>query len=57
VDWSGLTYRWPKGRCWELDHCAVPWYGVWLFVGFLVALLFAGTLAFFVIGRLASGAS
>src|SRR4051812_17467395 len=82
VNWSGLTYRWPEGRCWELDHCAVPWYGVLLFFGFLllptivhglagwrlgasgaslprvgikVTLLFAGTLAFFVIGRFASG--
>lgn len=83
VDWSGMTYRWPSGRCWELDHCAVPSYAVWLFVAFLlsptvahgwagwrlarsgsslprvginVALLFAGTLVFFVIGKLASGA-
>lgn len=36
VDWSELTYRWPAGRCRELDHCGVPWYGVALFVSILL---------------------
>ena len=36
VDWSGLTYRWPVGRCWEMDHCDIPWYGVTLFPSMLL---------------------
>ncbi len=36
IDWRGLTYQWPEGRCWELDHCDVPWYGVTLFFGVLL---------------------
>lgn len=56
VDWSGLTYRWPAGRCWEIDHCDVPWYGMAMFVSlFLVPTAVGALLGWRMAGTSARG--
>lgn len=46
IDWSRFVAPRPAGRCWEIDHCDVPWFiELWFFVAlFLPAAVhtFAG---------------
>lgn len=33
IDWSRFVAPRPAGRCWEIDHCDVPWFiELWFFV-------------------------
>lgn len=43
IDWSRFVAPRPAGRCWEIDHCGVPWFiELWFFVAlFLPAAVHA----------------